>query len=240
MKKRYVSLFFSIAITGLFSCSGIFSRGKADSAASMQHLEKAKKYEERWQLNKDTASLLKAREIYFRAAEINPGNYDAWNDVGSSYVNSGDVERSIPYFRHAISLRKDFGFAWFNLGVTYYSLERKDSAWYCFRTSSVCNPKYETGWDMLVRMAEEKGQADSVLFYSRKAAESNPESYAAWDRLAWKCFQSGDTAGSVAAGEKAVEIEPWHKDKVMNLKNYFQYHGNTAKADYYQRMLETN
>lgn len=64
----------------------------------------------------------KARELFEKAAELNPKNEEAWYGIGLTYMNREKYHIAIQYFGKAIELNATYTNAFYNRGQAYFYL----------------------------------------------------------------------------------------------------------------------
>jgi tetratricopeptide (TPR) repeat protein len=64
----------------------------------------------------------KARELFEKAAELNPENEEAWYGIGVTYMNREKYQTAIEYFGKAIELNAGYTDAFYNRGQAYFYL----------------------------------------------------------------------------------------------------------------------
>ncbi len=67
---------------------------------------------------------------YNKALEIDPGNENAYFNIGLVKYDNNEISAALEYFRKAINLKKDFAFAWWAAGACYEKSDKPDDAIY--------------------------------------------------------------------------------------------------------------
>lgn len=96
-----------------------------------------------------------SRRWFEAAHKLNPHDHEYIFNIGNSYHYSGDNENAIIYYKKSIGADPKYVNAWFNLGVTYFKMERYQSALEAFKKVKEINPS-RTDMAAYIRMCEEK------------------------------------------------------------------------------------
>jgi len=87
-----------------------------------------------------------AAKCFQTAAEAHPDSHVAWSRWGACLANSGRHEQAEGKYLHALQLKPRFARCMFNLGATYFKLQRyKESAQWHLRALST-NPEAVHVW----------------------------------------------------------------------------------------------
>lgn len=89
-----------------------------------------------------------------------PQDATAQYNVGTGFLESGDPQKAIEYFRRAIEIRPSYAQAYLNLGAAYNALGRKDEAIAEFRRSVEVDPSYAPGHVKLGVVAMQENQPE--------------------------------------------------------------------------------
>lgn len=190
-----------------------------------------------------------ARLYYTQATTEYSDYYTAWSNLGTAYYFTREYRSGIPFFKRALSIKDDYAEAYFNLGMSYEQLAKKenntidtmllDSSFYWFRLGLMKDSTYVSTADQLSRILytyhNDSVGAMNVL---NKAAVDNPKSAVPWNAMSSIYFQSKDTASGVVALEMAAKLDPDNFNRLGNLSNYFYKKGNMEKANYYKALYD--
>ena len=86
------------------------------------------------------ASIIAALEKETRS---NPGNLDAWIELGNSYFDSNQYEKSIGAYREALEIDPDNANIWTDMGVMYRRNGNPQEAINAFDKAIEADPKHE-------------------------------------------------------------------------------------------------
>lgn len=88
----------------------------------------------------------KALDLYERAIQINPNNYDAWYKKGCLYWELQCGEKAIICYEKTLEIKPDHYEAWRSLGTALYSLQRYEEAVYSYDKALQIYPHQPTFW----------------------------------------------------------------------------------------------
>ena len=180
-----------------------------------------------------------ARKYYRKATEIAPYYHTAWSNLGTTYFFTDDPKGALPYFRKAVSINADYAEGWFNMGMAYDKLQRKDSAVIAFSRCIKSDSTYVAGYEQLSRVRmQEENNPEAALALLRTAARKKPDSEVPWNNMEKIYIQLKDTADAAAAMEMAAQINPSNTQRLYNLAQYYNKHGDYIKARQYDGMLQ--
>lgn len=201
-------------------------------------------------LREQSYALFREARIYYTQATIEfPGYYTAWSNLGTAYYFTKEYRSAIPYFKKAIEIKDTYSEAYFNLGMSYEQLAKKDSggynqdlldsSFYFFETGLKKDSSYMNSAEQLSRMIYTY-RHDSVMALNvlNKAANDNPKSPVPWNAMSSIYFQCKDTANGVAALEMAAKLDPQNFNRLNNLSQYYFRVGNQEKGSYYKMLYD--
>ena len=121
-----------------------------------------------------------------------PEVIDAWFMSGTQYMQHGDLEKAVEYFKKTLALKPDYDLAVFNLAQAYRRMGNDDAALAGFEHYLTLDPKdpfvqYQMGEIWLDR--GDTGRAEQLF---RKALEMDPQVVAAKNALGVIALQRGD------------------------------------------------
>lgn len=208
-------------------------------------------------IEQDSAKLLRtnsyalfqeSREYYRQATTVFPDYYTAWSNLGTAYYFTREYRLSVPYFAKAVAIKKNYGPAYYNLGMSYEQIAKEtgtinntllDSSIYFFSEGLKQDSSYVASAEHLSRVLFQY-RRDSVgaMNVLNRSVQDNPKSAVPWNAMSSIYFQTKDTASGVAALEMAAKLEPDNLNRLSNLANYFYSHGQMEKANQYKLLFE--
>ena len=78
-----------------------------------------------------------------RQAEANPGNVQAWTELGNAYFDSNQYEMSISAYRKSLELDPSNPNVWTDMGVMYRRSGKPEEAIKAFDQAIAADPKHE-------------------------------------------------------------------------------------------------
>jgi cytochrome c-type biogenesis protein CcmH/NrfG len=78
-----------------------------------------------------------------RQAQANPGNANAWTELGNAYFDSNQYEASINAYRKSLELDPNNPNVWTDMGVMYRRSNQPEEAIKAFDQAIVVDPKHE-------------------------------------------------------------------------------------------------
>ena len=78
-----------------------------------------------------------------RQAEANPGNANAWTELGNAYFDSNQIEASINAYRKSLELDPNNPNVWTDMGVMYRRGGKPEEAIKAFDQAIAADPKHE-------------------------------------------------------------------------------------------------
>jgi len=135
-----------------------------------------------------------------------------------NYVQAGEVSENVgqPYWR-----------AFFNLGTTYFELERWDEALQAYSKVAQYQPVNENSYEMMGRIYVEKGDYQNAMMRFQQAAERKPTWYEPHFYMANVLNRMGNYDQAIDAADQALELMPGNGgalyEKGMALKSKQQW-----------------
>jgi tetratricopeptide (TPR) repeat protein len=107
-------------------------------------------------------------QAYNRALELDPNDYEAWNNKGIDEGLLGKYDDALVSFGNAVAINESYAEAWYNMGVIYDFKEYYGSAVQAYKRATQLNPSYQKA---LVRRNID---TDIVMARSLSCACSDP------------------------------------------------------------------
>ncbi len=107
-------------------------------------------------------------QAYNRALELDPNDYEAWNNKGIDEGLLGKYDDALVSFGNAVAINESYAEAWYNMGVIYDFKEYYGSAVQAYKRATQINPSYQKA---LVRR---NADTDVVMARSLSCACSDP------------------------------------------------------------------
>jgi len=82
-------------------------------------------------------------QAYNRALELNPNDFEAWNNKGIDEGLLGKYDDALVSFGNAVAINDSYAEAWYNMGVIYDFKEYYASAVQAYKRATQINPSYQ-------------------------------------------------------------------------------------------------
>jgi len=114
-------------------------------------------------LSPEQASKVLALE---KEVSANPGNVDAWTELGHHYFDSHQHEKAIEAYKKALALRPDNANVWTDMGVMYRDIGKPSDALAAFDKAMQIDPRHEVsrfnkGIVLMMDMGDHKGAVEA-------------------------------------------------------------------------------
>ncbi len=86
-------------------------------------------------------------QAYDRAIDLDPTDYEAWNNRGIDLGIMGRYDEAIASFEQAVGLNQSYAEAWYNLGVIYEFKGYTYTAVQAYKKATQINPDYQKAWE---------------------------------------------------------------------------------------------
>jgi tetratricopeptide (TPR) repeat protein len=158
-----------------------------------------------------------ARAAFQRSVSLNPGNAEAYNNLGEALGELKRFREAIDAFSKAGALDPKLLKARYNQGVTYDRLGNRRYAEFVFRNLIKLAPDYSLGYDGLAVTLSKSGRGKEAIPLHEKAISLNPKDPSFYFNLASSYLILGDTAKAVEQQEKLKQIDPAAADQLASV-----------------------
>ncbi len=162
---------------------------------------------QRWQ-NSET--------LYRHAVAVNPGNYLAWDALGTVTARSGDPAAALEHHKRAVEARPDFAVGHNNLGVRYDRSGRPGLAIEHYTRALELQECYAEAHGNLGIALANRGDA-AALIHFREAARCDPGNADAHTNLALMALQLGEEDEAIEHLERALALRPGSEEIAAEL-----------------------
>jgi protein O-mannosyl-transferase len=149
-----------------------------------------------------------------------PGNCRAYNDLGYLYLEGGQTDKAIEYFRLALKIRPYYSNAHTNLGVAYYNRGWADAAIEQFKmalASEPYGPDVADDHHNLGLAYIQKGLTDAAISEFEAALKMQPNNYEIYNDLGVAYQQKGYLYQAIDSFRRAVALKPDYAGAHYNL-----------------------
>ncbi|TND10664.1 MAG: hypothetical protein FD123_306 [Bacteroidetes bacterium] len=185
----------------------------------------------------DYSRIPEAIQYFKKTVEIFPGYAIAHNNLGNDLVLIRDFDGARKAFLTSIALDSTNKDTYFNLGIAYYNLGKKDSAaramFGAIRADSTFTPGYISVSAMLDSTGNHAGAEKILLTGTRHVKEKDR----VYHRLGESRLLAKDTAGAIAGFEKSVGLNPDNFNCLNTLINLLRRENKMPEAIRYLDLL---
>jgi tetratricopeptide (TPR) repeat protein len=167
-----------------------------------------------------------------------PGNAEQIHQAGVSYYESGEFEKAIEAYKHALKLKPDSQEFYYNLGMAYSSLGRYKEAIEAYNNAIRIKPDYAAAYYNLGHAHSNLGQHDKAIKVFRQALQYDPNNLETYLALGDAYADSGQEDKAVAAFEGAIRREPNNPYTYYKLGLfYFPYEPHAKAVDAFSQAI---
>jgi len=84
-----------------------------------------------------------SQQAYSRALELDPNDFEAWNNKGIDEGLLGRYDEALKSFKNAVALNESYAEAWYNMGVIYDFKGDYYTAVQAYKKATQINPSYQ-------------------------------------------------------------------------------------------------
>ena len=147
----------------------------------------------------------------------NPENDRAWNNLGKSELERGNIDQAEEYFQKALEINPDHPRAKGNLGYILYTRQEYEKALPYMRQAAYALPRSADFQYNLGVLYSELGKSKEAATYYRKALRLRPEYHQARRNLGVELARQGKLQEAAKTLDKVLEHEPENLQVLKNL-----------------------
>jgi tetratricopeptide (TPR) repeat protein len=186
-----------------------------------------------------------ARPLFERIAKLQPGVWQAWNNLGGNYLALDHPALAVPAFRQAIKLNPEAVSAWFNLGLSLSKLGKSSEAFGAFDRAQrlrPADPQIQAAWlDTAGKLASEAAECvnrrqyekakQSLLQASRPLGGS-----ASWNNLlGYSEYKLGNVKPAFEHLQRALQLDPANVDYLLDMGEFLgHYHADHEAQELFE------
>lgn len=216
---------------------------KGDDALARQHALEALRLEPgAWDallllgnIHYERREMDRAEECYRLVLRINPGAFQAYNNLGLVQLSRGreHFADAVVLFRKALQVNPDSDEAYFNLGKAYLGLGRTEDAIRCFKKAAVFNPDSALAFSALLDVFIRERRFNEALGVLQPLLMLEPDDQGVLLKggVVLASLDYFDEARLLF--ERALALDPGSVDALKNLGALYGNHGDPAKAEAY-------
>lgn len=169
-------------------------------------------------------------EYIKQALDINPNLLMAHNDLGASYLSSGDYDKAVYHLKRATDLNPDSAPAYNNLGKALTETGKTEEALKAYEKAVNIAPNDDLARSNLATALVKNGKIGRAVEEYEKAVETSPNSALFHYNLGTALLLGGKIEEGIAELRKAVGINPHFGEAYTNLGRALIEVGKTDEA----------
>jgi tetratricopeptide (TPR) repeat protein len=143
-----------------------------------------------------------------RVVELEPGNSDAWFELGKSYSDLGDHRGTISCLKRVIELTPESPSTWSSLGTSYYNLGMFKEAVDAYDRAIQADPTNEVRWYNKGNALLELGKFTEAVLCFDKVLEHDSNWIEAWNNRGVALDRAGMLQDAEESFLRALNIKP--------------------------------
>ncbi|MGJ4931914.1 tetratricopeptide repeat-containing sulfotransferase family protein [Bradyrhizobium sp. HKCCYLS2038] len=169
-----------------------------------------------------------------RALQARPDFPDALNNLGTAFLERGDVARAVPLFRRAAALRPELPEARYGMACALLKQEQYQEAIDCCHSALALRPDFAEVHVCLGRAQLGCRQHQAAIESFRAAIRLQPHTAETFHHLGRAFDGIGDQKRAEVSFRKALELNPKDLESLAALAAIYARHGfiEEAKAEY--------
>jgi tetratricopeptide (TPR) repeat protein len=176
----------------------------------------------------------RAAAEFARITVLQPDAWQAWSNLGNSYLDANQPAQAVEALRRATRLAPSAPNAWFGLGLAFKKLKQDQDAFSAFDSAQKLaprDPEVTRAWlDAAAALGEEAAdcieksdyrKARSILRLIRRPLENSPS----WNNLVgYAEFKLGEAEPALKHLQRALTLEPENEDYLLDLGEFLGVH----------------
>ena len=155
---------------------------------------------------------IKAEELFFKAAAIDPNNALSRSALEALMVSRKAVPEAVQTFEKLASIQPENSLNHLYLGRLHEQLQHFEAAERAYRKVRDLTPEWPEGYRALIELYfRNNRQLVESQALARRLLDLEPNSGPNFYLLAFACIRNNDRQGAVAAMENAVALSPGNK-----------------------------
>ncbi|MEO8128032.1 MAG: tetratricopeptide repeat protein, partial [Bryobacteraceae bacterium] len=177
---------------------------------------------------------------FARITRLQPDAWQAWSNLGASYLSAGQPEKAVEAIRKATRLAPEAPNAWFQLGLAYSQLKKNREAFSAFDSAQKLMPRDAQATQAWLHAAAALGtvaaehiekrqyqQARTVLQLIQRPLKDS----ASWNNLlGYAQFKLGESEPALTHLQRALTLEPQNEDYLLDLGEFLGIHRARERA----------
>lgn len=156
--------------------------------------------------------LSEAVSANIKAVNLKVNDYEAHNNLGFSYLASGNLKLAEKSFRNAISLNPKYDGAYNNLGIAQKRLGELEKAERSFKKAILLNSGYAQAYKNLSSILHDLGKTEEAFENCRRAIDINPKYINAFWNLSSFAKNIEESRYWI---ERCLAVDPKHLNAIL-------------------------
>jgi protein O-mannosyl-transferase len=179
--------------------------------------------------------------LWRTAIASNPKAFLAYNNLGTMYLDAGQVNKAMPYFQEALESNPDYPEGHSNIGVALMRTGRTTEGLLEVQKAVALDPDNAESQYNLGKALMEMGQTQGATEHLQKALEINPGFTKADNNLGIIFLQRRQFAEASIYFKKAISLDPKFAEAQYNLGGVYELQGDLARATVqFRKAIEIN
>ncbi|HOW59192.1 MAG TPA: tetratricopeptide repeat protein [Candidatus Omnitrophota bacterium] len=172
----------------------------------------------------------KAKKLYEKAIEVEPGFGPSYFDLGAVYDHAGDKEKAFELYQKALKLDPTFLDTYNNLAILYEKRGDLDSAIEILWKGIAQSPRFEMAYANLGAFYSRKGNISKAIACLKKGIEINPYFPLCYYNLGLILKSQGQWAEAITLFQKASSLDPDNPNMAYTLGEAYLQQGDSEAA----------
>ncbi len=163
------------------------------------------------------------------AVELDPGNFNGWNLLGSAYYTKGEFALAAEAYEKAVAVKPEAADVQRDLGLTYVKLKDMDRAEAALKKAYEINGGFESAYH-LGKLYYNAGRFEEALDYALKSVQKNGKNAGAYNLKGVVLNQLGRYAEAAGSFQAGLVLTPDDVNLQVNLGIALLNSGEPSKA----------
>jgi len=167
-----------------------------------------------------TAHWLSSLTLFEHTVKVTENNYQMHNNYAGALKRSDRFDEAVEQFKEAIRIKPDYVDAHYNLGNTYFAMNKVELAVSCWRKTLALAPEHAgalngIAWVLAIKKDERVFNPDKAIEFAQKACKLTEYKKASYlDTLAVAYAAVGKFNEAISITEKALQIAQEEADEL--------------------------
>ncbi len=177
---------------------------------------------------------------FLRITRLQPDAWQAWSNLGASYLSANQPEKAVEALRKATRLAPEAPNAWFQLGLAYEQLKKSTDAFSAFDTAQKLMPRAAQATQAWLNAAAALGTEAADYIEKRQYQKARTvlqliqrplNDSASWNNLlGYAQFKLGESEPALSHLQRALALEPQNEDYLLDLGEFLGIHRARERA----------